>query len=69
MRFYAYNSFKGGLLSERVNINRYAKEHGINIRRMFSDKSAHEKDGLYSLFETMEKSDIKTVLVYSIQSL
>ena len=68
MQVYAYDAFKGGL-SQRLKIKVYAKEHDIDIRHIFSDKTPYDKNGINSLFEAMEKSDIKTILVHSIQSL
>ncbi len=69
MDVYAYlNPFKCGL-NEKRKIQEYAKTHGLNIKHVFKDNTPDTKEGVYSMFERIGETDIKTVLVFSTDSL
>lgn len=69
MKIFAYyNTFKCGL-SCKDKIKEYAKQHKLHITHTFNDNKLYDRDGLYSLFETIKEQNVKKVLVYSLECL
>ena len=63
-----YNLFKGGL-SDKAKLKEYAKTHNYKIVSAYSDSSIYTRDGIYRLLKRIQKSDIKSILVYSLDHL
>lgn len=69
MKIYAYyNSFKCGL-SCKKQIQHYARQHKLHIAFTFCDNTQYDRDGLYSLFETIKKENAKKIIVASLDCL
>ena len=69
MDVYAYyNLFKGGL-SDKAKLKEYAKAHNYKIVSEYSDNGIYTRDGIYKLLKRIQKSDIKSILVYSLDHL
>ena len=63
-----YNLFKGGL-SDKAKLKEYAKTHNYKIVSAYSDNGIYTRDGIYRLLKRIQKSDIKSILVYSLDHL
>lgn len=69
MEVYAYcNTFKGRLSDEK-KLNKYALAHGYDIVHTFYDNSIYSRIGIYRLLNKIEHTNIKTIIVYSLDHL
>lgn len=69
MEVYVYvNLFKGGL-SDKTKLKEYAKTHKYKIVSVYSDNGIYTRDGIYKLLKRIQKSDVKKILVYSLDHL